>query len=167
MKMMRAMAMMGMLVGAASCAPKPAPEPEAPPAPRHSEPLPRPTPAPRPPEPAIGWEDMALTPGDWVYREEGPSAVYGAGLFTVRCDRQARRIALIRSGTSGTLVIRTSYGARSLPGGPGGAAVPANDPFLDQMVFSRGRIAIEAEGQARLVLPTWAEPARVVDECRG
>jgi hypothetical protein len=159
------MAMLGIIMGVASCAPKPAPEP-APPL-RRSDPLPRPTPTPPPPRPAVGWEDMALTPGDWAYREDGPAAVFGDGLFTVRCDRQARTISLLRNGAGGTLVIRTSYGARSLPGGASGATIPANDPFLDQMAFSRGRIAVEADGQARLVLPTWAEPARVVDECRG
>jgi hypothetical protein len=45
--------------------------------------------------------------------------------------------------------------------------LPASDPFLDQIVFSRGRFAVEAQGQARLILPTWPEPARVVEECRG
>jgi hypothetical protein len=110
---------------------------------------------------------MALTPGDWVYREDGPSAVYGAGLFTLRCDPAARRVLLVRSAAGGALTVRTSYGARTLPGGASGAALPANDAFLEQIVFSRGRIAVEAEGQARLVLPTWAEPARVVEECKG
>ena len=166
MNTMRAMAMLGIMVGAASCAPKPAPEPERPAPPRSAPLPPPPVTAPQPPA-AVGWEDMALTPGDWVYREDGPSAVYGAGLFTIRCDRQARRIALVRSGAAGTLVVRTSYGARSLPGGASGASLPASDPFLEQIVFSRGRIAVESEGGARLVVPTWAEPARVVDECKG
>ena len=165
MNMNRAMAMLGILVGVASCAPKREAEAVRPPV--RTAPLPRPVPAPSPPLPAVGWEDMALTPGDWVYREEGPSAVYGNAVFTVRCDRQARQVTLNRGGATGALVIRTSYGARTLPGTASGATVAANDPFLDQMVFSRGRIAVEAEGQARLVLPTWAEPARVVDECRG
>jgi hypothetical protein len=110
---------------------------------------------------------MALTPGDWVYRAEDLTAVYGGGLFTVRCDPAARRVTLARGGSAAGLTFRTSYGDRSLAGGPSGAVLPASDPLLDQIVFSRGRFAVEAEGQARLVLPTWPEPARVVEECRG
>ena len=165
MKTIRAMAMFGVLVAAGSCAPKPAPEAERPPV--RSAPLPPPTPAPPPPQPALGWEDMALTPGDWTYRAEDLTAQYGGGLFTLRCDPAARRISLTRAGAAGTLTVRTSYGARALSGGAGGAVLPASDPLLDQIVFSRGRFAVEAEGQARLVLPTWPEPARVLEECRG
>ena len=166
MNWMRAMAMIGVMVASASCAPKAAPEPERPPV-RTTE-LPPPTPAPPPPPPPVlGWEDMPLTPGEWSYRAEDLSAVYGNGAFTVRCDPAARRISLARSGAAAGLAIRTSYGARSLPGGAGGAVLPASDPLLDEMVFSRGRFAVEAEGQARLILPTWPEPARVIEECRG
>jgi hypothetical protein len=110
---------------------------------------------------------MALTPGDWTYRADDLTAVYGGGLFTVRCDPAARRVTLSRGGAAGGLTLRTSYGDRSLAAGPSGAVLPASDPLLDQLVFSRGRFAVEAEGQARLVLPTWPEPARVVEECRA
>jgi hypothetical protein len=165
MKTMRMVAMVGLLVGAASCAPKRAPEPERPPV--RTTQLPPPAPTPPPPQPAVGWEDMALTPGDWTYREGDLSAVYGGGLFTVRCDPAARRVTLVRGGAVGGLTLRTSYGDRSLAAAPGGAVLPASDPLLDQIVFSRGRFAVEAEGQARLVLPTWPEPARVLEECRG
>jgi hypothetical protein len=163
MKTMRAMAMLGMIVGAASCATKRAPEPVPPPV-RTTE-LP-PPPAP-PPQPAVGWEDMALTPGDWTYSAQDLTAVYGGGAFTVRCDPAARRVTLVRGGAAGGLTLRTSYGDRALPGGASGVVLPATDPLLDQIVFSRGRFAVETEGQARLVLPTWPEPARVVEECRG
>jgi hypothetical protein len=165
MKTMRAMAMVTVLVGAASCAPKPAPEPVVRPPVRTTQ-LP-PTPAPPPPQPAVGWEDMALTPGEWVYRAEELTAVFGNGLFTVRCEPAARRVTLSRAGAAGALAVRTSYGARSLAGSAQGAVLPASDPLLDQIVFSRGRFAVEAEGQARLILPTWPEAARAVEECRG
>jgi hypothetical protein len=167
MKTMQATAMIGLLVGAASCAPKPAPEPERPPVIKvpsappvfiHTSP-----PAP----PAVAWEDMALTPGDWTYREGDLSAVYGAGLFTVRCDPAARQVTLLRGGAAGGLTLRSSYGVGSLAGGAGGAVLQASDPLLDQILFSRGRFAVEAQGQTRLVLPTWPEPARVVEDCRG
>jgi hypothetical protein len=34
-------------------------------------------------------------------------------------------------------------------------------------VFSRGRFAVETDGLPTLVLQTWPEPARVVEDCRG
>jgi hypothetical protein len=110
---------------------------------------------------------MPLTPGDWSYRAEDRSAVYGDALFTLRCDPASRQVTLSRGAAAGSVAIRTSYGDRSLAGGASGAVLPASDPFLDQIVFSRGRFAVEAQGQARLILPTWPEPARVVEECRG
>ncbi|HEY7810004.1 MAG TPA: hypothetical protein VIA98_06465 [Allosphingosinicella sp.] len=161
MTMFRASAMIALMIGAAACAPTPAPEPERPPV--RTPPPPSPPPPP-PPAAVAGWEDMALTPGTWVYSENGPAAVYGDGLFTVRCEPAARRIALVRSGARGPLVVRTSYGARTLAAS---ATLPVNDPLLEQIAFSRGRIAVEAEGQTRLILPSWAEPARVIEECRG
>jgi hypothetical protein len=42
----------------------------------------------------------------------------------------------------------------------------ATDPLLDAIAFSRGRFAVEAPGLPTLILPTWPEPARVVEECR-
>jgi hypothetical protein len=47
------------------------------------------------------------------------------------------------------------------------AALPANDRFLDEIVFSRGRFTVEVPGLPMLVLPAWAEPARVIEDCRG
>jgi hypothetical protein len=43
----------------------------------------------------------------------------------------------------------------------------SNDPILDAMAFSRGRILVEAEGQQPIILPSWAEIARIVEDCRG
>lgn len=45
--------------------------------------------------------------------------------------------------------------------------LPASDPLLDQMAFSRGRFMVTAEGGASIVVPAWPEFARVVEECRG
>ena len=152
-----------------SCVPRPAPPPPVPPP---VQPAPE---LPPPPSPAVGWEDAPLTPGDWSLDMAAgrPSAVYAgaAPLFVVRCE-PGRRIALVRGGgRGGALTIRTTYGARALPAavGPEGLAaiVAASDPLLDGIAFSRGRFAVEAEGQAPLILPAWPEPARVVEDCRG
>ena len=152
-----------------SCAPRrPAPEAAPPPPP--------PAPAPAPAPAAPGWADAPLSAGDWTYRDEGgvSSAAYGpaqAPVFILRCER-SREVSLVRTGAgSGPLIVRTSFGERSLPAAaqPEGLAarLAAADPLLDQMLFSRGRFAVEAQGTVRLVLPAWPEPAKVVEDCRG
>ena len=152
-------------------------------APRREPPAPTPAPEPPPPAPVLpappplAWQDAPLSPGDWSYRSEGAGSLasYGAAggpAFLFRCDA-GRSISLVRAGaTSGTsLAIRTSFGSRALPATvqPAGlvASLAAADPLLDQMVFSRGRFAVQAEGQPLLILPAWPEPARVIEDCRS
>lgn len=157
---------------------RPAPAPR--PAPT---PAPTPTPAPPPATPvaaATAWADRPLTPGNWTYRAEpsGSVALFGSPaqpLLTLRCDRASRRVILTRAGAGqGAMVIRTSYGAVSWPATAQGGAQPAlvaaraaSDAVLDQMAYSRGKIGIEAQGAAPMVLPAWAEIARVVEDCRA
>jgi hypothetical protein len=102
-------------------------------------------------------------------------AAYGAAAgstFLFRCDA-GRSISLVRAGASSgsSLTIRTTFGNRALPATaqPDGlvASLAASDPLLDQMVFSRGRFAVQAEGQTLLIVPAWPEPARVIEDCRG
>lgn len=155
----------------AGCASNPAPAPApriGPPAPAPVEPTPPPA-ASAPPAPA-GWEDQPLSPGDWRFVAGPPAAAeYGEGpaSFALRCDPALRRILLTRAGAAAALTIRTTFSSREFGLAPeGGAALPASDPFLDAIVFSRGRFAVEAAGQPPLILPTWPEPARVIEECR-
>jgi len=113
------------------------------------------------PAPAIeDWPDRALTPGDWSY---GDGEARFAG-FSLRCDRGRGAIVVDRDGAGGALRIRTSYGERTLASG---AAIPAVDPLLDEMAFSRGRFAVETPGADALVVPARPEPARVIEDCRG
>lgn len=127
----------------------------------------------------MDWRDLPLTPGTWSYAPEagGSAARFGsesdAPALIIRCSRTTRRIHFIRAGASaGTLTITTSYAGRSLPlalgdGGATEATLPASDPFLDRIAFSRGRVSYAASGQPMLMLPAWAEPARVIEDCRG
>ena len=46
------------------------------------------------------------------------------------------------------------------------ARVPARDPLLDAMAFSKGRFAIEIAGLPTLYAPSWAEVTRVIEDCR-
>ncbi|HEY0043641.1 MAG TPA: hypothetical protein VGB62_03735 [Allosphingosinicella sp.] len=144
----------------------------------------RPAPQPAQPRPApstVNWPDLPLAPGTWTYRDEGrtSTAAYGVAggqpVFVMRCDKTARQVTLARLGASPAprFVIRTSNGDRTLgaaaqPALPGylAAALPSSDRFLDALAFSRGRFAVEAQGLERLVLPSWAEISRAIEDCR-
>ena len=100
------------------------------------------------------------------------SARFGApAAFELRCER-SREISLVRAGaTGGAIIVRTSFGQRSVPAAARteglAARLSPSDPLLDEMAFSRGRFAIEAQGVPLLILPAWPEPARVIEDCRG
>ena len=145
-------------------------QPEAPPAPAPAPPAPPPPAPPPPPPPPQDWRDIALTPGDWSYRTEpaGSVAQFGAGTaaFTLRCAPASRQLVVARGdAAAGTrLTVRTSFGERVLAAG---APLPAADPLLDQIAFSRGRFTVAADGLPMLVIPSWPEPARAIEDCRG
>lgn len=175
-------------VGPPASAPAPTRAARARPAPaRRPAPVPAPTPTPAAtPAPATpvaastAWADRPLTPGNWSYRAEQGASIARFGppaqpQLTLRCDLASRRVILTRYGAGqGAMVIRTSYGAVSWPATAQGGAQPAlvaaraaSDAVLDQMAYSRGKIAVDAPGLAPLVVPAWAEIARVVEDCRA
>lgn len=148
--------------------PQPQPQPVAPPV---QVMPPRPVQQPPAPTPNVAWIDAPLSAGGWTYRQGGSAAfgLPGSPTFVIACT--GSRIRLERPGASGNLLtVRTSSEARNLPAviSSGGlvAELPASDPLLDAIAFSRGRFAVEAAGTARLVIPAWPEAARVVEECR-
>ena len=144
-----------------ACAGKPRPAPSPAPAAVPAAPA---VAADLPPPADADWPDRPLTAGDWSYRSDaGGSEARFAG-FGLRCDPARREVILSREGAGGPVRVRTTYGERALSSG---AALPAADPLLDQMAFSRGRFAVEAEGSPMLIVPTWPEPARVIEDCRG
>jgi hypothetical protein len=154
------------LLALGACVPRAAPPaafptPASAPAPRPVPPAPRPAPAP----PPADWATGPVSPGDWEYAMSSstPGAIFrSTGLvFAIVC--RDREIALDLSGAQGPLVIHTSYGERRLTTG----RMPASDPLLDQMAFSRGRFLVRAEGGPSLVVPAWPEFARVIEDCRG
>ena len=155
----------------------------APPPPPVQQPAPPPkiiTPVQRSQEPAGEWTDWPLAQGDWVYRrdERGSIALFGPiganALVTLRCDNARRKIYLAREGRSvGMIVVRASSAMKELMGAPTGGVPPyiateitPNDPILDAIALSRGRIAINVAGQQPLAIPSWAEITRIVEDCR-
>jgi len=183
----RRLATLAALTALAGCQAVPRVEPPPPQAP-----TPTPTPPPPPPaaapEPAqdLSWEQAPVTPGNWRYVQESgaSSASFGPDLAHPRlglaCDSGARQIRLtvLGAGSSArTVTIRTSSGALQWPTAgaspaPGGGNMievtrPASDPGFDWIAYSRGRIAVDVPGVTRLVVPLWAEVARVIEDCRG
>ena len=95
--------------------------------------------------------------------------------FIVRCNRAARTVSLVRTAVPAaapTIAVWTTTMNRSLPARFDAtrtltADVAATDPILDAIAFSRGRFATAASGAPLLALPTWPEPARVIEDCRS
>jgi len=151
----------------AACTTAPAPPP------RIAAPAPVPVIAPPPPV-ETDWRDRPYTRGSWHYADRAAS--YGPDgaqpLLVMRCDPAARTITLSVAGSVTSLTLRTSYAERTLPAQPGPdgrslIAFAAPDPALDQIAFSRGRFSLSGPGLAEIDIPAWAEPSRVIEDCRG
>lgn len=170
MRTRSALAALAATLAVAACAPRPAPPAPVPAPP--PQPAPQPPPPPPAPPPAADWRDAPLSEGDWSWGGEvaeyrGPRATFG-----LRCERDTRILLVLAGVQAPALTVRTSYGVRRLPAAGAGpaetvAALAVADPLLDEMAFSRGRIQIAPEGGEALILPSWPEIARVIEECRG
>jgi hypothetical protein len=153
------------LLAACASRPAPAPRPAPPAAARAAPTVPPPPTVPA----ATDWRDLPLTPGSWTYtstpdRSMAGYEVAGRPGFTIQCETSRRQLLLFIDRLHRTLRLRTSFGDHSFTAW---TPLPAVDPTLDEIVFSRGRFAVEAEGLPLLVIPAWPEPARVVEDCRG
>jgi len=142
-------------------------------------------PAPPPPAPPVAlgpdWQDWPVTPGTWSYaRDAGGSIARYTGGAWLRCDVATHGLALGRDGAANTpdgsamMMLRTSYGLLQWPAQPVRGDRPAtqavrsaSDTGLDWIAFSRGRFTVELPGAPPLVVPNWAEAARVIEDCRG
>jgi hypothetical protein len=157
------------LAALAACVPQPKvavrPVPAAPP------------PAPPPVAQATDWQDWPVTPGSWTYaRQAGGSTARFTGLW-LRCDMATRNVTIGRDAVvdgSGMMTLRTSYGVLQWPAQRVVASNPAtvaaraaSDSGLDWIAFSRGRFTVELPGSQPLVVPVWAEPVRVIEDCRS
>jgi hypothetical protein len=174
---------LSLLAAVAACTPGIVPEPGGRPAPTP----PPPPPPPRAAQPQAGQDlaDWIVTPGTWTYVRDSRAAtarfgVAGAApVAWLRCDLATRAVSVGRiagaSGTSAMMAVTTSFGRSDWPAraGTGGmeAQRAAADPGLDAIAFSRGRFALGLVGgavaDAPVVLPSWAEPVRVIEDCRG
>ncbi len=173
------------LVITLSCCVAPEREQTPEPAPVAARPAPAPVPPPTAaPKPALTgeWTEWPATAGEWIYRrdERGSLALFGEpnqdARLTLRCELPARQIYLTRAGAASAPVpftIRTTSGLGSYTAQPTGGTPPyigialaPTDMILDRIIYSRGRFLIEGGG-APLVVPSWPEIARVVEDCRN
>jgi len=119
-------------------------------------------------------------PGSWSYGPaiDGSEAVFtnsaGSSQLWVHCTRSTRRVTISRPATAAApfLNIWTSSQSRSVASSFNPTTLRltidlrAYDSLLDGIVSSRGRIAFVLGTQPPLVVPPWAEPARVIEDCR-
>ena len=125
-------------------------------------------------------EYSAPIAGNWIYgtAADGSEATFrdsaGQAQLTIRCTRSLRRVTILKNAPSASpsIWIWTSSQTKSLPAtyDVSSARVStdlwAYDPLLDAIGASRGRIGFSTSGLAALVVPPWADVARVVEDCR-
>jgi len=145
------------------------PPPAYAPPPRAYAPPPR---AYAPPPATADWRDAPLSAGAWHWaREAGVSVARFDGGVMLACagGRVSLSLAAPIAGSDGAITITTSDRRRSYvaPHGPVMLSLPAQDPILDAMAFSRGLFMVEVTGQPRLIVPAWAEVGRVIEDCRA
>ena len=122
--------------------------------------------------------DAPATPGDWTYHDR--IATFGLpgaqALLTLRCDSATGTVEMARAGSAVAALqmrVLSEFQDRALDAVPSRgdpativARVPAHDPLLDAMAFSKGRFAVEVAGLPTLYAPSWAEVTRVIEDCR-
>ena len=121
------------------------------------------------------------TPGNWSYAPtaDGSEAVFtnatGYPQLWVHCTRATRRVSFARPATSATplLNVWTSSAIRAVPSSYNPATrhltieLAGSDPFLDSVATSRSRLGFSVGSEPALVVPAWAEVARVIEDCRA
>src|SRR3954469_20723696 len=130
--------------------------------------------------PALDLSTAIPIAGSWIYSTTASgseaSFVNASAMpqLTLRCTRATRRVTIAKpaSGAAPLLNVWTSAQTRALLASFNPATqrlsadVMAYDPLLDAIAFSRGRFGVSVSGTTPLVVPAWAEVARVIEDCR-
>jgi hypothetical protein len=122
--------------------------------------------------PVAGSWSYSSTPAGSEASFMNPSAL---PQLTIRCTLATRRVSISKpaSGAAPFLGLWTSAQTRNVPASfnPATARISADvnayDPLLDAIAFSRGRFGVSVSSQPALVVPAWAEPQRVIEDCRA
>jgi hypothetical protein len=119
--------------------------------------------------------------GTWAYAatSDGSEASFtnasAAVQLTVHCTRATRHVSIAKAASAAAplLNVWTSSLARSVPSSFNPATrrltidLAPYDPLLDAMATSRGRVGFSVGNEPALVVPAWAEAARVIEDCRA
>lgn len=119
--------------------------------------------------------------GYWSYNpaSDGSEAQFvsasGYPQLWVRCTRSTREISISRPASAPAAVMNvwTSSASRSVASSFNPATrrltieLGNADPLLDAIATSRGRLGFASGGESALVVPAWAEVARVIEDCRS
>ena len=118
--------------------------------------------------------------GVWTYAEtaDGSEAQFATSTgyvqLWVHCTRATRRVSIARLGTSATpfIDVWTSSATRNVASAFNPATgrltidFASYDSLLDAIATSRGRIGFSIGNDPALVVPAWADVARVIEDCR-
>jgi hypothetical protein len=118
--------------------------------------------------------------GNWSYKPipNGSEATFadtaGNPQLWVNCTRTTRRVTVAKpaGGAAPFLNVWTSSLTRNVPASFSPATMRltidlgAYDPLFDAIASSRGRVGFAVGAQPALIVPPWAEAARVVEDCR-
>lgn len=119
--------------------------------------------------------------GSWTYSAtgDGSEASFadssGVAQIVVHCARATRHVSIAKpaSGAAPFVNVWTSSLERSEAASFNPATgrltidLSAADPLLDALANSRGRLGFIVGNEPALVIPAWAEAARVIEDCRA
>jgi hypothetical protein len=119
--------------------------------------------------------------GNWSYAatSDGSEATFanasGFPQLWVLCARATRKVSIVKPASAAApfIAVWTSSQSRSVAASFDPATrqltmqFDANDALLDALSNSRGRVGFAVGNDPSLVVPAWAEPARVIEDCRA
>ena len=119
--------------------------------------------------------------GNWTYSAtaDGSDASFanasGIPQVIIHCARATRRVSIAKAASEAVPFVNvwTSSLTKSVASSFNPATgrlmidLSASDPLLDALANSRGRLGFTAGSQSALVIPAWAEAARVIEDCRA
>lgn len=119
--------------------------------------------------------------GNWTYSATGDGSeasfanAFGVPQILVHCMRATRQVSIAKAATAAAPLVNvwTSSLTRSVASNFNAATgrltidLSANDPLLDALANSRGRLGFIVGTESPLVVPAWAEAARVIEDCRA
>jgi urea transporter len=129
---------------------------------------------------ALDFNTAQVMPGSWGYQSTAGGSMArfvdtaGTARLVLECTKATRRVSvsLTSSAPAASLSLWTSIASRNMPARFEAnamrvtAELPAYDPLLDAIAFSRARIAVTMPGGVPLVVPSSPEAARTVEDCR-